>query len=52
MEKKWKCIVTGDAICITECHECHTQSCPVNTGFVKEPPVIQNEASDDKADNN
>lgn len=42
-EKKWKCEVTGEAINISECRDCHTRSCQVNTGFSDGPELIKEE---------
>ena len=47
MEKKWKCLVTGEAIDITECHDCHTWSCAVNTGYVEGPDRIEEPSTEE-----
>ena len=42
MEEKsvWMCWVTKKPIDINECRDCHTQSCPINTGFADDPIYI------------
>ena len=42
-DKKWKCEVTGKPIHISECYECHTRSCQVNTGFSDGPELLKDE---------
>ena len=34
---KYICHLTGEEIDPSECNDCHTRSCPVNTGFAPGP---------------
>ena len=50
MEKKWKCLVTDEAIDISECNDCHTRSCAVNTGFAEGPDRIEESDTEKSTD--
>lgn len=46
MDKKWRCLVTGEAIDISECQDCHTRSCAVNVGFAEGPEKVEEPAEE------
>ncbi len=47
-EKLWRCESNGEPIDITECNTCHVVTCPVYSGFMDSPRLIEEENHDDK----
>lgn len=48
MKMHYECWVTHERIdsAQTACHDCHTMSCPVNTGQVPEPQLVRDSGTD------